>query len=79
MVAACSHKRIVARIPEKWGGATFLITINSGESGDMPPEFFLVSSYALRQLLVQSEAKFLIELLNICGDRSTLITRTVQI
>ena len=47
----------------KSGGATFMITL--GGSGGMPQEIFWYF-HALRQLLVQSEAKILIELLNIC-------------
>ena len=46
------------------GGATFLITIE--ESGGMPPppQKLFWYFHALRQLLVQSEANFLIEQLN---------------
>ena len=38
-----------------------------GGSGGMPPPRNFFGFRALRQLLVQSEAKILIELLNICG------------
>ena len=49
----------------KSGGATFLIPIKGG-LGACPPEIFWVFSCS-DKLLVQSEAKILIELLNICG------------
>ena len=49
------------------GGATFMITlIFSGDWGACPLRIFLVDFCAPRQLLVPSEAKNLIELLNIC-------------
>ena len=47
-------------------GATFMISYSLGRSGGMPPENLFWYFRALRQLLVQSEAKFFIELLNIC-------------
>ena len=39
-----------------------LISYSLGGSGGMPPEMF----WHFRELLVQSEAKILIELLNVC-------------
>ena len=49
----------------KWGGNIFLLRF-SVVWGHSPQNFFCCFR-ALRQLLVQSEAKILIELLNICG------------
>ena len=50
------------------GGNIFYYDLG-GSPGGMPPQKFHGFGYfcALRQFLVQSEAKNLIELLNICG------------
>ena len=46
------------------GGATFLITIEGSGGMPPPPQKLFWYFRALRQLLVRSEAKFLIEQLN---------------
>ena len=69
----------------KSGGTTFMITFNQlfsrgvwRHAPPLPPESFLYFC-ALRQLLVQSEAKILIELLNICFiDNTDLVLCTAQ-
>ena len=45
---------------------------NLGGSGGMPPRSFFWCFRTLRQLLVQSEAKILTELLNICEYAASL-------
>ena len=50
----------------KSGGGN-IFDYDLGGSGGMSPQKFFGCFRALRQLLVQSEAKIVIELLNICG------------